>query len=83
MVPSESSLPLPRQQQQDECYYSVLVKDSNVVTVTTKCSEEKPSMDTLIDGFYNLSHNNDNGEKQKRMCPPSGKYGNICVFKQN
>ena len=66
MVPSESSLPLPRQQQQDGCYYSVLVKDSNVVTVTTKCSEEKPSMDTLIDGFYNLSHNNDNGEKQKQ-----------------
>jgi hypothetical protein len=66
MVPSESSLPLPRQQQQDECYYSVLVKDSNVVTVTTKCSEEKPSMDTLIDGFYNLSHNNDNREKQEQ-----------------
>jgi len=77
MMPSESSLLLPRQQQQDEYYYSVLVKNSNVVTVTTKCSEEKPSMDTLIDGFYNLSNSNDNEEKQEQK---QARYDYKCAY---
>jgi branched-subunit amino acid aminotransferase/4-amino-4-deoxychorismate lyase len=80
MMSSESSLPLPRQQQQqDERYYSVLVKNRNVVT--TKFSEEKPSMDTLIDGFYNLSNNNNNDKNEEKQKQKQARYDyNNCAY---